>query len=115
MVSHHDVLAVTIDAYMERLPSGVGVVLHRILHEYLYRHRENQMTIVLQFFLYLKHEMLGMSDVEQIAVFSDEVDFLGDGNGLLVQLVHDVAIDGGELQGESLGKLWVFADEFGDG
>ncbi len=114
MVLHHDVVVLSVDEDVEGLANGMCIMLHRILHEYLYRHREDEIAVVLQFFLYLEYEMARMSDVEQVAVLSDESDFLGDGDGLLVELVHDIAVDGGELQCEGLGKLRVFADEFGE-
>lgn len=92
----------------------MGIVLHRILYEYLDGHREDETAVVPQPLVYVEGVMAWMANVEQVAILLDEVDFLGNGHRLLVELVHDVAIDGGELQSKSLGKLWVFADEFGE-
>ena len=64
--------------------------------------------------VYLKSEMAGVAYVEQVAVGADEADFLGHRYCLLVQLVYDVAIDGGELEREGLGEFGVFADKFGE-
>ena len=50
-----------------------------------------------------------VADVEQVAILPDETDLLSDCDSLFVELVHDIAVDIRELQGESLGELGIFA------
>ena len=46
LVFYYYEAVLSIDEDMQGLMSGMGIVLHRILHEYLYRHRENEVSIV---------------------------------------------------------------------